>query len=171
MPSLYEVRYDEPCSPHGYTVPREGKDVPPVVYKRVVEDFGATNPLSQSCVPYAQLVHDRLSIEILRGCARGCRFCQAGMTYRPVRERSADQIVSSVIQGLEKTGYDEVSLTSLSTTDTPASATCLAGSTAAWKIRAFACPFPRSAWIRLAWIWPSRSPAKKGRPDVCPRGR
>ncbi|MCI7553499.1 MAG: radical SAM protein, partial [Collinsella sp.] len=117
VPSLYEVRYDEPCSPHGYTVPREGKDVPPVVYKRVVEDFGATNPLSQSCVPYAQLVHDRLSIEILRGCARGCRFCQAGMTYRPVRERSADQIVSSVIQGLEKTGYDEVSLTSLSTTD------------------------------------------------------
>ncbi|MFR2031578.1 MAG: radical SAM protein, partial [Collinsella sp.] len=100
-----------------YTVPREGKDVPPVVYKRVVEDFGATNPLSQSCVPYAQLVHDRLSIEILRGCARGCRFCQAGMTYRPVRERSADQIVSSVIQGLEKTGYDEVSLTSLSPTD------------------------------------------------------
>lgn len=98
-------------------MPREGKDVPPVVYKRVVEDFGATNPLSQSCVPYAQLVHDRLSIEILRGCARGCRFCQAGMTYRPVRERSADQIVSSVIQGLEKTGYDEVSLTSLSTTD------------------------------------------------------
>ncbi len=117
MPSLYEVRHDEPCSPHGYTVPREGKDAPTVVYKRVVEDFGATNPLSQSCVPYAQLVHDRLSIEILRGCARGCRFCQAGMTYRPVRERSADQIVSSVIQGLEKTGYDEVSLTSLSTTD------------------------------------------------------
>ena len=71
----------------------------------------------RQCVPYAQLVHDRLSIEILRGCARGCRFCQAGMTYRPVRERSADQIVSSVIQGLEKTGYDEVSLTSLSTTD------------------------------------------------------
>ena len=117
VPSLYEVRHDEPCSPHGYTVPREGKDAPTVVYKRVVEDFGATNPLSQSCVPYAQLVHDRLSIEILRGCARGCRFCQAGMTYRPVRERSADQIVSSVIQGLEKTGYDEVSLPSLSTTD------------------------------------------------------
>ncbi len=73
-----------------------------MVYKRVVEDFGATNPLSQSCVPYAQLVHDRLSVEILRGCARGCRFCQAGMTYRPVRERSADQIVSSVIRGSGK---------------------------------------------------------------------
>ena len=64
VPSLYEVRHDEPCSPHGYTVPREGKDAPVVVYKRVVEDFGATNPLSQSCVPYAQLVHDRLSMYV-----------------------------------------------------------------------------------------------------------
>lgn len=83
----------------------------------MVEDFGATDPLSQSVIPYAQLVHDRLSVEVLRGCARGCRFCQAGITYRPVRERSADQIVSAVTRGLAKTGYDEVSLTSLSTTD------------------------------------------------------
>ncbi len=117
VPSLYEVRHDEPSSPHGYTVPRPGTGAPEVVYKRVVEDFGATETLSQSCVPYAQLVHDRLSVEILRGCARGCRFCQAGMTYRPVRERTADQIVDSVLEGLKITGYDEVSLTSLSTTD------------------------------------------------------
>lgn len=117
VPSLYEIKYDEPCTEHGYAVPREGEDVPEVVYKRVVEDFGATDPLSQSVIPYAQLVHDRLSVEVLRGCARGCRFCQAGITYRPVRERSADQIVSAVTRGLAKTGYDEVSLTSLSTTD------------------------------------------------------
>ena len=117
VPSLYEIRYDEPCTAHGYAVPRAGEDVPEVVYKRVVEDFGATDPLSQSVIPYAQLVHDRLSVEVLRGCARGCRFCQAGITYRPVRERSADQIVSAVTRGLAKTGYDEVSLTSLSTTD------------------------------------------------------
>ncbi len=117
VPSLYEVSHEGPCTEHGYTVPRAGEDVPEVVYKRVVADFGATDPLSQTVVPYAELVHDRLSIEILRGCARGCRFCQAGMIYRPVRERTPDQIVAAVTRGLERTGYDEVSLTSLSTTD------------------------------------------------------
>ena len=117
MPSLYEVRHDEPCSPHGYTVPREGKDAPTVVYKRVVEDFGATNPLSQSCVPYAQLVHDRLSIEILRGCARGCRFCQAGMVYRPTREKDVERLKKLAYQMLKSTGHEEISLSSLSSSD------------------------------------------------------
>ncbi|WP_195419314.1 TIGR03960 family B12-binding radical SAM protein [Collinsella sp. D33t1_170424_A12] len=117
VPALYDIRFDGDCTPHGYAVPSEGENVPPVVYKRVVKDFGATDPVSQSVIPYAQLVHDRLSVEVLRGCARGCRFCQAGITYRPVRERSADQIVSAVTRGLAETGYDEVSLTSLSTTD------------------------------------------------------
>lgn len=117
VPSLYEERHDEPCTRHGYIVPRPGEDVPARVLKRVARDFGATDPLTQSVMPYTQLVHDRLSIEVLRGCARGCRFCQAGITYRPVRERTADQVVSAVVTGLERTGYDEVSLTSLSTTD------------------------------------------------------
>lgn len=117
VPALYEAKHDETSTVHGYAVPREGERVPPVVYKRVVKDFGATDPVSQSVIPYAQLVHDRLSVEVLRGCARGCRFCQAGITYRPVRERSADQVVSAVMRGLAETGYDEVSLTSLSTTD------------------------------------------------------
>ena len=117
VPSLYEVRFDEPCTRHGFTAPRAGESVPDVVYKRVVRDFGATDPVSQSIVPFTELVHDRLSIEILRGCARGCRFCQAGITYRPVRERTPDQIVAAVSRGLAATGYDEVSLTSLSTTD------------------------------------------------------
>ena len=117
VPALYEVRYDEPCTRWGYTVPAAGEDVPRVVYKRVATDFAATDPLPQSVVPFAELVHDRLSVEVLRGCARGCRFCQAGITYRPVRERPADQVVSAVCAGLVETGYDEVSLTSLSTTD------------------------------------------------------
>ena len=117
VPSCYEVRFDEPCTEHGYTVPREGEDVPNIVYKRAVADFGSTDPVPQSVVPYTKIVQDRLSVEVLRGCARGCRFCQAGITYRPVRERSADQVVSAVTRGLSTMGYDEVSLTSLSTTD------------------------------------------------------
>ncbi|MBY4798064.1 TIGR03960 family B12-binding radical SAM protein [Collinsella sp. AGMB00827] len=117
VPALYEVIVDESSTAHGYVQPREDEDAPAVVYKRVITDFGSTDALSQTIVPFAELVHDRLSIEILRGCARGCRFCQAGITYRPVRERTPDQIVSAVSRGLAATGYDEVSLTSLSTTD------------------------------------------------------
>ncbi len=90
---------------------------PAVVQKRVVEDLDAYRPPLCGIVPFADVVHDRLGIEVLRGCTRGCRFCQAGMVYRPVRERSADGIVRDVIAGLQCTGYDEVSLTSLSTTD------------------------------------------------------
>lgn len=116
VPSLYEVVQSQDA-PHGYTVPKPGENVPAKIYKRVCQNFSESNPLPQSVVPYAELVHDRLNIEVLRGCARGCRFCQAGMTYRPVRERTPDMIVSAVSRGLEKTGYEEVSLTSLSTTD------------------------------------------------------
>lgn len=117
VPALYEECHDGPCTEHGYVVPKQGEDVPSVVYKRVIADFSSTNPVPQTVMPYAQLVHDRLSVEVLRGCARGCRFCQAGITYRPVRERTPDQVVSAVMGGLKDTGYDEISLTSLSTTD------------------------------------------------------
>ena len=68
-------------------------------------------------VPLTEVVHDRLNVEVFRGCTRGCRFCQAGMITRPVRERPADQVRTMVQQGLRRTGYDEVSLTSLSTAD------------------------------------------------------
>ena len=87
------------------------------VTKRVVADFDAMAPPACGIVPFMDVVHDRFGIEVLRGCSRGCRFCQAGMVYRPVRERSSDTIVSAVMAGLACTGYDEVSLTSLSTTD------------------------------------------------------
>lgn len=115
VPSLYEASLDK----HGRTHvrPRPGTPAAETVVKRVVADFKATDPVTTTLVPYPQVVHDRLAVEVLRGCARGCRFCQAGMTYRPVRERPADQIVSAVACGLRCTGYDEVSLTSLSTTD------------------------------------------------------
>ncbi len=117
VPSLYDVVVDETSTRWGYAVPKPGADVPEVVYKRCIPDLSVTDPVPQKMVPYMGIVQDRLAIEVLRGCARGCRFCQAGMTYRPVRERPLEQVVDAAEQGLRTTGYDEVSLSSLSTTD------------------------------------------------------
>ena len=117
VPSLYELLDEEEARAFGYRVRPVNPCAPDVVVKRVFEDFATSSGWEPCVVPYADLVHDRLNVEVLRGCARGCRFCQAGMTYRPVRERSADNIVDSVLEGLRVTGYDEVSLTSLSSTD------------------------------------------------------
>ncbi|MBP5314211.1 MAG: TIGR03960 family B12-binding radical SAM protein [Eggerthellaceae bacterium] len=117
VPSLYRCLDDDQAKEEGsYVVPLYD-DVPKTVTKTVFENFSETPGWEPCMVPYIEMVHDRLNMEILRGCARGCRFCQAGMMYRPVRERSADNIVASVEAGLSQTGYDEVSLTSLSTTD------------------------------------------------------
>ena len=88
------------------------------IARRVSHDFHSAD-FAPGCliVPYAEPIHDRLTVEVRRGCTRGCRFCQAGITYRPVRERPADKIVATAISGIERTGFNEVSLTSLSTTD------------------------------------------------------
>lgn len=117
VPSLYDVVVDETTTRWGRAVPRAGEDVPATVLKRCVQDFAATPAVAQRIVPYMGIVQDRLSLEVLRGCARGCRFCQAGMTYRPVRERPAEQVVSASVEGLLASGHNEISLTSLSTTD------------------------------------------------------
>lgn len=90
---------------------------PAQVRKRILSDLGAFESPVCPVVPFMDVVHDRVAIEVLRGCARGCRFCQAGMVYRPVRERTPDAIVRDTTAALACTGYEEVSLTSLSTAD------------------------------------------------------
>lgn len=117
VPALYEWRGEAEAQEAGSWARPLCDEAPAVVQKRVFGGFAESPGWEPCVVPYTEVVHDRLNVEVLRGCARGCRFCQAGMMYRPVRERSADNVVASVVQGLAETGYDEVSLTSLSSTD------------------------------------------------------
>ena len=117
VPSLYRWRTYEEAQAAGSWAEPLYEGVPERVVKRVFEGFAESPAWEPMIVPYAEVVHDRLNVEVLRGCARGCRFCQAGMMYRPVRERSAENVVDAVARGLDATGYDEVSLTSLSSTD------------------------------------------------------
>ena len=91
--------------------------MPAVVDKRTVADLAEWPYPKNQLVPLVEVVHDRLNVEIFRGCTRGCRFCQAGMITRPVRERPEDQVRTMVREGLQRTGYDEVALTSLSSAD------------------------------------------------------
>lgn len=90
---------------------------PAQVRKRVLADFNQTALPRRPVVPFAEVVHDRAVLEIMRGCTRGCRFCQAGMIYRPVREKSSSVLLDQARQLLEATGYDEISLSSLSSGD------------------------------------------------------
>jgi radical SAM family uncharacterized protein len=113
VPSLYQPRYEA-----GRLVavdPRPG--APAVVEKRTVADLAHWPYPRQQLVPLTEVVHDRLNVEVFRGCTRGCRFCQAGMITRPVRERPASQVRQMIDAGLARTGYEEVALTSLSTAD------------------------------------------------------
>ena len=116
VPSLYEV---SPSPQHGLLVVNrpEDEDVPFPIRRRVVKDINDYPFPTESPVPNIEAVHDRMSLEIARGCVDGCRFCQAGTIYRPVRERDPKAIVNTLIDGIEKGGYDETSLTSLSTAD------------------------------------------------------
>ena len=113
VPSLYRAEFDEGI----LTSITPLDDAPPVVEKRTVADLADWPYPKRQLVPLTEVVHDRLNVEVFRGCTRGCRFCQAGMITRPVRERPADQVRTMVTEGLRRTGYDEVALTSLSTAD------------------------------------------------------
>ena len=114
VPSLYDVTYE---GADLVAITPRHPDVPERVEKRTVADLADWPYPKRQLVPLTEVVHDRLNVEVFRGCTRGCRFCQAGMITRPVRERPAAQVRQMVADGLRRTGYDEVALTSLSTAD------------------------------------------------------
>ena len=115
VPSLYEASYHEDGTLAAFRPIREG--VPERVQKNMVADLDAAEYPENVIVPYMEIVHDRINIEVLRGCTRGCRFCQAGMIYRPVRERSMERILDLAQKLVDNTGYEEITLSSLSTGD------------------------------------------------------
>ena len=114
IPSFFSVAYADDGRITSVTPLREGYRA---VRRRVVADLDAVAYPTAPVIPFLKTVHDRVSIEIARGCTRGCRFCQAGYIYRPVRERSPLQVLEKIDQTLRNSGFDEISLLSLSTGD------------------------------------------------------
>lgn len=110
VPALYPME----MSPEGVLVPPVDG---PKITKRLVRDLDETPFPTDYLVPYTEQVHDRVGLEVLRGCTQGCRFCQAGMVTRPARERSLEKLADLQQEVMEKTGYEEISLVSLSTCD------------------------------------------------------
>jgi len=115
VPSLYEARYNADGTIAGFT-PTDAA-APATVRKRFVDDLENAFYPTAPPVPYLQVIHDRIVLEIMRGCTRGCRFCHAGMFYRPVRERSVEKLLAQAQASVDSTGYEEISLSSLSSGD------------------------------------------------------
>ena len=115
VPEFYEPVYSSIGSFMGLEVKEDG--APRRIKARTVKKLAQDNYPAKPLVPMIGTTHDRVSLEIARGCSRGCRFCNAGFIYRPVRERSVENLVQQAIDNIESTGYDEISLVSLSTSD------------------------------------------------------
>ena len=117
VPSLYEVIYHEDGTVASIT-PQEG--APELVTKRIVANLDKAYYPVKTIVPSTEIVHDRVNLEVFRGCIRGCRFCQAGFAYRPVRYKSKEKLVEQGLAACKDSGYQEMTLSSLSTSDYPA---------------------------------------------------
>lgn len=115
VPSLYDVTYNEDGTIKEFKPKFE--DVPSKVKKRIVNNFDKVDFPLDMIVPYSEIVHDRVVLETSRGCTNGCRFCQAGMIYRPVREKTTNTLLDQARKMIDATGYQEVSLASLSICD------------------------------------------------------
>ncbi len=117
VPEFYQVEYDNNGAVTTFKV-RE-TEVPETVFRVIVKDLNQVNYPTKFIIPYMDIVHDRLNIEINRGCTRGCRFRQAGMFYRPVRRRGLEKIMDLASEGIKNTGYEDLSLLSLCASDYP----------------------------------------------------
>jgi len=116
VPSLYQPVYDKGIL---QGLKKLESRAPDLIKKRYIEDLDRTPYPTAPVISYIETIHDRAVVELFRGCARGCRFCQAGYTFKPVRRRSQDSVIDTAKQLIAATGYDEIALSSLSSTDYP----------------------------------------------------
>lgn len=115
VPSFYEVEYDS--FKEFQRIYPKMENVPPRILKRVLPNLSPNNYPIKPLVPMVEITHDRLAVEIMRGCTEGCRFCNAGMIYRPLRQRQVEDIIQQSRQAIHSSGFEEISLLSLNTSD------------------------------------------------------